>query len=57
MENCTKSPIFDFSNSTNKQLFNLSFTEKDLFRVKLGNYLCPIGLDTNYFIGNMEFDT
>ena len=57
MQNCSESPMFDLSNSTNKNLFNLSFTEKDLFRVKLGSYLCPVGLDTNNFIGNMEFDT
>ena len=57
MQNCSNSPMFDLSNSTNKNLFNLSFNENDLFRVKIGNYLCPVGLDTNSFIGNMEFDT
>jgi hypothetical protein len=56
MENCTHSPIFDLSNSTTRNLFNLSFTEEAMNRVKLGNYLCPVGLDTNAFIGNMEFD-
>ena len=56
MINCTKSPFFDTKNITNQNFFNLSFSDADFNRVKLGNYLCPVGLDTNAFIGNMEFD-
>lgn len=57
MENCTQSPFFDSNNLTNRDLFNISFTDEVLVQAKLGNYLCPVGLDTNSFIGNLEFDT
>lgn len=57
MENCTQSPFFDSNNLTNRDLFNISFTDEVLVKAKLGNYLCPVGLDTNSFIGNLEFDT
>ncbi len=56
MQNCTQSPIFDTTNQTNRNFFNMSFSSEDFNRVKLGNYLCPVGLDTKSFIGNMEFD-